>query len=108
MSTMVLLNNATTTVTGTPQNVQSLRIPVDNKTFQASGQTSTSTGAASVLVEVSNDNANWITMGTISLTLGTTPTTDGFVSSANWTYVRGRVASITAGVGATVSLFMGL
>jgi hypothetical protein len=107
MSTMVLINNATTTVTGTPQNVQTLRIPQDNKTFQASGRTSTSTGAASVLVEVSNDNVNWITMGTISLTLGTAATTDGFVSTANWTYVRGRVDSIS-GTGATVSLFMGL
>lgn len=107
MSTMVLIDNATTTVTGTPQNVQALRIPTDNKTFQASGKTSTSTGATAVVVEVSNDNANWITMGTISLTLGTTTTTDGFVSSANWTYVRGRVSSIS-GTGATVSLFMGL
>jgi len=107
MSTMVLLNNATTTVTGTPQNVQALRIPTDNKTFQASGRTTSSTGATSVVVEVSNDNVNWITMGTISLTLGTTPTTDGFVSIANWTYVRGRVSSIS-GTGATVSLFMGL
>jgi len=108
MSTMVLINNATTTVTGTPQNVQALRIPTDNKTFQASGRTTSSTGSTAVVVEVSNDNVNWITMGTISLTLGTTTTTDGFVSSANWTYVRGRVSSITAGVGATVSLFMGL
>lgn len=107
MSTIVLLSNATTTVTGTPQNVQTLRIPQDNKTFQASGQTTASTGATAVLVEVSNNNANWITMGTITLTLGTSTTTDGFVSSANWTYVRGRVASIS-GTGATVSLFMGL
>ena len=108
MSTMVLISNATTTVTGTPQNVQALRIPTDNRTFQASGKTSTSTGTASVVVEVSNDNVNWIIMGTIGLTLGTTSTSDGFVSSANWTYVRGRVDAITAGVGATVSLFMGL
>ena len=107
MSTMVLISNATTTVTGTPQNVQALRIPVDNKTFQASGQTSASTGATAVNVEVSNDNSNWIVMGTISLTLGTATNTDGFVSSANWTYVRGRVTSIS-GTGATVSLFMGL
>lgn len=107
MSTIVLIKNATATGAGTPQNVQALRIPTDNKTFQASGQTSTSTGAASVLVEVSNDNSNWITMGTISLTLGTATTTDGFVSSANWTYVRGRVSSIS-GTGATVSLLMGL
>lgn len=107
MSSIVLLNNATTTVTGTPQNVQTLRTPTDNRTFQASGSTTAGAGAVSVAVEVSNDNANWITMGTIGLTLGTTSATDGFVGIANWTYVRGRVASIS-GTGATVSLFMGL
>jgi hypothetical protein len=107
MSTIVLIDNATTTATGTPQNVQALRIPTDNKTFQASGTTTAGSGAVSVAVEVSNDNANWITMGTIGLTLGTTSATDGFVGIANWTYVRGRVASIS-GTGATVSLFMGL
>lgn len=107
MSTIVLINNATTQGAGTSQNVQSLRIPTDNKTFQASGKTSSGSGAVSVAVEVSNDNTNWIVMGTISLTLGTTNATDGFVSIANWTYVRGNVTSIS-GTGATVSLFMGL
>jgi hypothetical protein len=107
MSTIVLLSNATTTVTGTPQNVQALRIPTDNKTFQASGRAN-SAGTTDVVVEVSNDNTNWILMGTITLTLGTSSTTDGFVSSANWTYVRGRVSTISPGIGATVSLFMGL
>jgi hypothetical protein len=108
MSTMVLINNATAAVIGTPQNVQTLRTPTDNRTFQASGKTTSGSGTASVNVEVSNDNVNWILMGTIGLTLSTTPSTDGFVSIANWTYVRGNVTSITAGVGATVSLFMGL
>jgi hypothetical protein len=107
MSTIALLSNATTTATGTPQNVQTLRIPQDNRTFQATGQTSAITGAARVDVEVSNDNTNWVLMGSITLTLGTTTTTDGFVSSANWTWVRGKVFSIS-GTGATVSLFMGL
>lgn len=107
MSSMILINNATATGAGASQNIQTLRIPQDNRTFQATGQTSTSTGAASVLVEVSNDNSNWITMGTISLTLGTATTTDGFVSSANWTWVRGKVFSIS-GTDATVSLLMGL
>jgi hypothetical protein len=107
MSTMILLNNVTTTATGTPQNVQTLRTPQDNRTFQASGQTSAGAGAARVDVEVSNDNTNWILMGSITLTLGTTTTTDGFSSLASWTYTRGKVYSIT-GTGASVSLYMGL
>ena len=107
MSTIVLLSNVTTTATGAAQNVQALRIPTDNKTFQATGQTSSGAGTASVNVEVSNDNANWIVAGTIGLELGTTSATDGFVVSSNWTYVRGRVSSLS-GTGATVSLFMGL
>jgi len=104
---MILINNAAATGAGTSQNVQTLRIPQDNRTFQATGQTSASTGAARIDVEVSNDNTNWILMGSITLTLGTTTTTDGFVSSANWTWVRGKVFSIS-GTGAKVSLFMGL
>jgi hypothetical protein len=104
MSTIVLLDKVTTQVTGNPQNVQALRIPTDNKTFQATC-TSSGSGSAVVLVEVSNNNVNWITMGTITVSFPTTTPTDGFVSSANWTYVRGRIDSIT---NATVSLFMGL
>jgi hypothetical protein len=104
---MILINNAAATGAGTSQNVQTLRIPQDNRTFQATGQTSASTGAARVDVEVSNDNTNWVLMGSITLTLGTTTTTDGFVSSANWTWVRGNVFSIS-GTGAKVSLLMGL
>jgi hypothetical protein len=108
MSSLVLLNNVITApFAGVSENIQRLRTPTDNKTFQATGRTTAGIGAVSVEVQVSNDNANWIVMGTITLTLGTATTTDGFVSIANWTYVRGRVASLS-GTGATVSLFMGL
>ena len=109
MSTITLLSNATTaSQTGPVQNIQTLKILQHNRTFQATGQTTTSTGAAVINVEVSNDNSNWILMGSISLTLGTTTTTDGFVAQANWTYIRGKVSSITSGVGASVNLYMGL
>ena len=109
MSTIVLLNNATAAVTGTAQNVQALRIPTYNRTFQASGQTSSGTGTATINVEVSNDNVTWIIMGTITLTLGTVATSDGFVSQANWTYVRGKIPSAgISGTGASVNLYMGL
>jgi hypothetical protein len=76
------------------------------RSFQAHGVTSSGSGAATVKVQVSNDNANWIDLGTISLTLGTTRTTDGFASVASWCFVRGNVTAIS-GTGAKVSLVMG-
>lgn len=75
-------------------------------TFQASGTTSAGAGAATIVVQVSNDNTNWLTAGTISLTLSTTSTTDGFVLDAKWVYIRGNVTAIS-GTNATVSLVMG-
>ena len=107
MASLTLINNVTTTGAGTSQHIVSSQIDQANKTFQAIGKTTSGSGAVAVAVEVSNDNTNWIVMGTISLTLGTTLATDGFVSIASWSYVRGNVTSIS-GTGATVSLFMGL
>lgn len=77
-----------------------------NTTYQATGLTSAGAGASAILVQVSDDNSNWITLGTITLTLGTSATTDGFSSIASWKYVRGNVSSIS-GTGATVYLWMG-
>jgi hypothetical protein len=110
VSTITLLSNATTAgQTGTAQNIQTLRIVQDNRTFQATGQTTSGTGTATVNVEVSNDSSNWILMGSITLTLGTTTTSDGFVAQANWTYVRGKIPSAgITGTGASVNLYMGL
>jgi hypothetical protein len=107
MASITLISNAIATGAGPSQLIVSSQIDQANKTFQATGTTTSGTGAVAVAVEVSNDNTNWIAMGTISLTLGTTIATDGFVSIASWTYVRGNVTSIS-GTGATVSLFMGL
>lgn len=77
-------------------------------TFQASGVTSAGTGTAVVDIEVSNDGSNWITMGTISLTLGTTETSDGFASQASWKNVRATIPTggIT-GTDASVTVTMG-
>lgn len=75
------------------------------KTFQA---TVSGTGAvtATVLVQVSNDNTNWITLGTISLS-GTTSATDGFASEAPWAYYRGNVTAIS-GTSAILTLLAGV
>lgn len=77
------------------------------RTFQANGTTSSGTGSATITVEVSVDKVNWITMGTITLTLATTASSDGFASDAAWPYVRGNVTAIS-GTGASVNLWMGV
>lgn len=76
------------------------------RTFQATGTTSAGVGAVDVNIEVSNDLVKYIVMGTISLTLGTTATTDGFVSDAPWKYVKANVTAIS-GTNATVTVTMG-
>lgn len=108
MSSVQLLTAATTTATGgkyTPRCI--------NRTFQAMGTTSSGSGAAAIVIEASNKaapdeatNVDWTTLGTISLTLGTTQTNDGFVSSASWRWIRARVSSIS-GTGATVNVYLG-
>jgi len=96
-----LLSSVTSTGAG------SSKAPVidASKTFQAivSG---TGAVSATVAVEVSNDNVNFLTLGTITLS-GTTTATDGFASFATWSYVRGNVTAIS-GTGATVTLAMGI
>ena len=78
-------------------------------TFQAYGTTSAGSGTAVVSIQGSNiDNTNaFITLGTISLTLGTTITADGFTTTAPWKYIRANVVSIS-GTGASVNVLMGV
>lgn len=74
------------------------------RNFFLTGLVTASTGAASVNVEGSNDNVNWLSLGNISLTLGTTVTADTLNSEALFKYVRGNVVSIS-GTGASVTLW---
>lgn len=76
------------------------------RSFQAEGETSAGAGSASIDVEVSNDCVNFISAGTITLTLSTTTSDDGFVTDAAWVCVRGNVTAIS-GTDASVSLVMG-
>jgi hypothetical protein len=78
-------------------------------TFQATGTTTASTGAATIKIQGSNlDDANsYVDLGTITLTLGTTLTADGFATSAPWKYVRANVTAIS-GTGASVNVLMGV
>lgn len=78
-----------------------------NRTFEAYGTTSSGSGAATVIIEVRNsEQSDWHTMATITLTLGTTVSGDGFSSSAAWRYVRARITAIS-GTNATVSANLG-
>lgn len=75
--------------------------------FQAIGVTSSGAGASDVLIEASLDGSNWVTLATISLTLSTTATSDGFVADAPWAFIRANVNSIS-GTGATIDVWMGV
>jgi hypothetical protein len=104
----VILADATTTATSAVFKPQT-----HNRSYQVYGATSSGSGSATVVIEVSSiespvnsTNVDWITMGTVTLTLGTTRTSDGFVSTAAWRNVRARVTAIS-GTGAAVSVVMG-
>lgn len=79
----------------------------DSSTFQATGTTSTGDGDATIKIQVSNDNSNWIDLGTISLTLSTSAATDGFAALAPWAYVRANVTAIS-GTNAAVTVTMSI
>lgn len=83
----------------------------DKRTFQARGSTSAGAGSATIKIQVSNVEApsadtDWIDAGTITLTLSTTVTTDGFAQDASWRHVRANVTAIS-GTDATVTVWMG-
>lgn len=103
----ILLNAATTTGAGTawhPRDVTA-NSTYNFHSFQAVGNTSASTGAATVLIQVSNDGTNYITLGTITLTLGTSATSDGFAAINTWEYYRANLTALS-GTGATVTVYM--
>jgi hypothetical protein len=65
---------------------------------------SASTGTASVVIEVSNDGVNYVTLGTITLALTTSPSSDLFFAYTVYEFYRARVSQITAD--ATVTVYM--
>lgn len=100
-----LLNAVIATATGDPDFAADRRA---SRTYQA---TVTGTGAvsATVIIEGSNEDQtssqSYVTLATITLS-GTTTATDGFVSLAQWAYVRARLTAIS-GTGAAVTATMG-
>lgn len=99
----VILSDATTVAAGS--GVPSVRAA---KTYQGTGTTTAGAGAATIQVQGSNDGVVWdaTPISTITLTLGTTATGDGFTSIDGYAFVRGNVTAIS-GTGAAVSLIMG-
>lgn len=72
---------------------------------EAYGTTTAGSGASVITIEVSNNGTSWQTAGTITLTLGTTQTSDGFAIDAPWFFIRANVTSIS-GTGASVSVIV--
>ncbi len=107
-NSVALLSAATATGYGEAMNARDTR-----RTFQALGTTTAGAGAAVIEIYVSNvpspvtaTDVEWKLLGSISLTLGTTKTNDGFASDAGWRWVRAKVASIS-GTNASVDCYMG-
>lgn len=94
-----LIKDATATVTGEWLQLKNMTAPY---TFQAAGLTTAGAGAATVIIEVSNDGVTPIIAGTITLTLDTTAAADGFAMNARWKYARARLSAIS-GTGAKAS-----
>lgn len=101
MKATQLITNATVTGAGSALNV----LGTHNMTFQAVGATSSGAGSATIKIQISNDGTNWLDLGTITLTLATTTSSDGFASYASWAFVRANVTAIS-GTDAAVTITM--
>ena len=98
-----VLADVTTTISSSE-----LQLGASDRTVHVVGTTTAGAGAATILVEVSNNTAYpWLTAATISLTLSTTAAADGVAVSAGWKNMRLRVSSIS-GTGAKVSGSIGV
>jgi hypothetical protein len=98
-----VLSAATTTGAGAGYTAQKA---TGNKTFQAVGTVSNSTGSVTLNVECSITGTSWDVLGTITLALTTTASSNSFTSSDRCAQVRGNVTAIS-GTGASVSLYLG-
>lgn len=96
----VLLNAVTVTGAGTASQPKGAPLA-----FSASGTTSAGTGAATIAIEASISGTTFFSIGTISLTLGTSATADGFGCLIPYPYIRGNVTAIS-GTNATVTVRM--
>lgn len=99
MRPVYLLKGATQPVVGSSEH------PSGPVSYQA---TVKGTGAVGAVVEiwVSDDDSNWMPLGTITLSTAA-KTTDGFLAEAGWVYARAELVSIS-GTGVAVDAIMGM
>lgn len=76
------------------------------KTFQGV-ITSTGTGTAAVTIQASNDNANWITRGTLSVAATNATVTSSFIPSTPEAWGYWRVSASNVGTSSTFVCYMG-
>lgn len=96
-----LLSAVTVTGAGTGQALNK-----NSKTFQAVGTTTAGSGSVTVAVQCSLDGTNYDTIGTITLTLSTSASSNSFTSADRCNLHRGNVTAIS-GTGASVSVYAG-
>lgn len=101
MNNITILSAATATGAGSALSMNSAHF-----TAQASGLTTAGSGAATIKIQVSNNGSDWIDLGTITLTLATSSSSDGLAAFAAWAYVRANVTAIS-GTGASVTVVVG-
>lgn len=93
-------------VVGTSKSYLMPRGPV---TFQGNVySTATNAIAGSATVQVSNDNAQWLPLGTLTASGTSTTTSDGFACVAPWAYSRVVVTTLTTGISANMKVFVGM
>jgi len=74
--------------------------------FTAEGETSSGAGTATIIIEGKAESGTvWETIDTLSLTLGTTTTSDSGSTDVPWSNVRARLTTLT-GTGATVRSYL--
>lgn len=93
------------TATGAVAGVATIQKGV--RTWVLRGTTSSGTGTATVLVQGTLDGTDWVTIGTMTLTLGTTATMDSFTDQSSFVQFRANVTALT-GTGASVTLKVGV
>lgn len=98
----VLLDTATGTGAGA-----SVMNYATRATFHVSGKTWSGDGLAVVAIDVSNDDALWLTAGAVTLPLVDSGlASEGFEMHAPWRFVRANVLTLS-GTGAYVNVKMG-
>lgn len=109
---MSYTNTALLSGVTTVSNGSTVGIPVSGqqRRFHAKGSTTAGAGAATIVIQgseiVNPGVGDWIDLATISLTLSTTNSSDGYPTDAEWPNVRAIVTAIS-GTGASVSCVVG-